>query len=89
MTRFVKGSLSEMWISFERLNNGGNHHEEPETNNGRLLMSVYGLFSLLIVSLYTAKLAAIIVIQDSSAGRQWPVSRRPKRARRAGDNVQW
>ena len=70
VTRFVKGSLSEMWISFERLNNGGNHHEEPETNNGRLLMSVYGLFSLLIVSLYTAKLAAIIVIQDSSAGSQ-------------------
>ena len=68
--RFVNGSFSELWISFERLNNGGNHHERPKTNNGRLLMSVFGLFTLLIVSLYTAKLAAIIVVQDSRAGSQ-------------------
>ena len=62
--RFINGFSYELWLSFERFN-GGDHHSDPRTNSGRLLTSVYGLFTILFVSLYTAKLAAIIVVDDA------------------------
>ena len=65
--RFLNGLTYELWLSFERFN-GGDHHSDPRTNSGRLLTSVYGLFTILFVSLYTAKLAAIIVVDDARGG---------------------
>ena len=64
---FVEAISYELWMSFERFN-GGDHHSCPKTNGGRLLMSIWGLFTLVFVSLYTAALAAVIIASDKGTG---------------------
>ena len=63
--RLVKGLSLELYLTFERFS-GGSQTQKPMSRAGRGITSAFGLFCLLFMSLYTAKLAAIIVVQDSA-----------------------
>lgn len=69
--RFISGTVYEAWLGFERFNGGDPNPphgpSDPKTRMGRAMTSLWGTFVVLFIAMYTAKLASILVSQDSDS----------------------